>query len=628
MISKEVKLPSMGYLIRRYFWRFWKQSLILVTLSIVGAALTGLQPLLLAPALDASMPSSGSPASKISELNLNNIGATLLNWFSISNDNNPASLIVVVVILFIVIGIVAALADFLAHMLSNWVHVRANSDLQADLYKHLLNLDMQFYLRNRASELTSRFIIDAAEVTLSLDLSIRQILQSMFQIIIYGFLLFQTSGRLALAVVAISAVHFLINRVLKYRIQQSTSDRFDRLADTGSILNESFSNIRVIKCFTAETQENQRFRSLLDQLERITIQNSFYKHTDAPLRRITDTVALALMLVLSFMSLKSGALSTSGFIMFMVVVRQTIAPISTFAQSLIRLHGVRGSARRVLELLKIQLVQKQGQLELSAFNDSIQFKGVCFGYDATRTVLRNINFSLKKGEVLAVVGASGAGKTTMADLLVRLFDPQEGEILIDGVPITEYSLKSYRQLFGVVPQESLLNHLTVSENIAFGDRGGTCERLAHSIQIANAKEFIEHLPQKLDTPIGDRGVRISGGQRQRLAIARAIYVNPKILVLDEATSELDSQSEKLVQVAITEMLKDGTAFIIAHRLSTIKHADRILVLNAGEIEMIGTHEFLMKNSVTYKTLYELQDMNTDTAKSSKGISEAFNPGYK
>jgi ABC-type multidrug transport system fused ATPase/permease subunit len=606
MFSEEVKLSGMGGLIWRHISRYWKQSLLLVILSLAGATLTSLQPILLAPALDVTMPSNVSPATKISEISLNNIGATLLAWISVPVANDPTSFILAIVAMFLVVGIGAAVVDFTAHMLSSWINIHSYADLQAELYKHLMTLDLKFYLGNRANELTSRLINDAGEVTVSLDVAMRQALESLFQIVIYGYLLFKTSGSLALAVVAVSAVHFLINRVLKTRVQHSTADRFDKLADTGSVLNEAFSNIRVIKCFSAEDQENVRFRRVLDVLQRISMRFSLYKHTETPLRKITDSFALGLILVLSFKSMQSQELTTSGFLMFMIVVRQTIAPVSTFAQSMIRLYGGLGSARRMLELLGTRSEQKQGCRELNDFNASLEFKDVIFGYDSQRPVLKNINFTLKRGEILAVVGPSGAGKSTMADLLVRLFDPQKGQILIDGVPVDEYSLKSYRRLFGVVPQESLLNHLTIAENIAFGNTEEVPEKLEHAAEISNAREFIEHLPEKYQTQIGDRGVRLSGGQRQRIAIARAVYVSPKVLVLDEATSALDSESERAVQVAINKILEDSTAFIIAHRLSTIRHADRIMVLNNGEIEAIGSADELMQTSPTYRKLYNLQ----------------------
>lgn len=595
---------GMGYLAWRHMSSYWRQSLLLVVLSLMGATLTSLQPILLAPALDISLSSGRAAATQISGINLNNIGATIIAWLDIGED--PLNLVLLVVGIFFVVGLVAALTDFAAHMLSSWIGTHAYCDLQANLYGHLLSLDLKFFLKNRANELTSRFTNDAGEVATSLDVSMRQGFEAMLQILIYGVLLFQTSSSLALVVLGVSAIHFLINRYLKNRIQNSTADRFDKLADTGNMLNESFSNVRVIKCFTAEEKENQRFLRALDSFQRISLRFSLHKHTETPLRKITDSFALGLILIFAFRGMQAQELTPSGFLLFMVVVRQTIAPVSAFAQTLIRLHGGLGSARRVLELLHTRPEQRQGVRHLIDFKKNIQFINVSFGYDLHRHVLRKIDFTLNKGEVLAVVGPSGAGKSTLADLLVRLFDPQEGQVLIDGIPIEEYTIESYRQLFGVVPQESLLNHLTVAENIAFGERDASQGRLQDAARISNATEFIERMPAKFETLIGDRGVRLSGGQRQRIAIARAVYVNPKVLVLDEATSALDSESERAVQAAIDKILENSTAFIIAHRLSTIKHADRILVLNDGGIEAIGSSDELMQISPTYQKLYKLQ----------------------
>jgi subfamily B ATP-binding cassette protein MsbA len=606
-MKKTRNLSSLSHLVRRHLSRYWKQSVSLVLLSILAATLTSLQSLSLAPALEISLPSSKeSPALAIGDISLNNIGITFLIWIKELTGENPLYLMFFIALFFVLIGIIAAIVDFFAHMLSSWININANADLQLDLYRHLISLDLSFFLKSRTNEISSRFVNDVGEVTVSLDLSMRQMLESSVQILIYGYLLFQTSHSLALAVVAISVAHFFITRVLKNRIQSSTSVKLDKLADSSHVLNESLSNIKIIKIFSAEKLENSRFKKTLELLRAVSMRYSFYKHSETPLRKITDATALGLILVLSYTSFLSNELTSAGFFMFMLIVRQTIAPISIFAQSTIRLYNALGSAERVLEVFESRPEQKQGVSEIADFKESIEFKNVTFGYDIRRPVLNNINFKLKRGEILAVVGPSGAGKSTIVDILIRLFDPQTGQVLIDGVPVEKYSLNSYRSLFGVVPQESLLNHLTVAENIAFGRGEIIDEKLETAAHISNSAGFINNLSMRYQTQIGDRGVRLSGGQRQRIAIARAIYVNPRVLILDEATSSLDSESERSVQIAIDRILRESTALIITHRLSTIIKADRIMVLKSGEIDAIGPHSELIDSCELYRKFYEMQ----------------------
>ena len=606
MNNRTASLSDLQLLTGRHLRKYWVKSLLLVILSFFAAALTSLQPILLAPALDASTFSSAKPAANISQMTLNNAGSSILTWLNISSPIDPLSLIFIVVVLFVIVGVFAALIEFLAHMLSSWIGANSYCDLQGDLYRHVLSLDMSFFFKNKVGELTSRFVNDVGETSTAIDLSLRQAFDSLLQALIYGGMLFRTSKSLALMVIFVCFLHYFINRFLKKYVQKTTAERSDKLADTGSMLSESFYNIKVIKSFSAEKKAEATFTNFLGNLREASMRFSFFKHIESPLRKILDSFALGIILILAFKSMQSGELSTSGFLLFMLIVKQTIAPISLFAQSFTRLIGGLGSARRILELFENHSQQKEGRNKVVSFNVSIDFKNVCFEYNSSQTVLKDINFSLYKGEVLAVVGLSGAGKSTLADLLVRLYDPIAGSIKIDGVPVDHYTIKSYRKLFGVVPQESLLNHLSIAENIAFGSKQISQSKIDYAAEVANCKDFVNRLPQKFNTLIGDRGVRLSGGQRQRISIARAVYLNPFILILDEATSSLDSESERSVQRSIDKLTKKTTAFIIAHRLSTIMHADRILVLNNQTIEAIGTHDELIKNSPTYSKLFKLQ----------------------
>jgi ABC-type multidrug transport system fused ATPase/permease subunit len=341
-----------------------------------------------------------------------------------------------------------------------------------------------------------------------------------------------------------------------------------------------------------------------------TLEYSVFKNGETPLRRILDIAAIGVMLLLAFRAMQAGELTFQGFVLFMLVVRLTIAPISALAQALTRLQGGLGSARRVLEFLGREPVVVDGPRTDAQFKREIKLENVTFGYAADTPVFTGLNLTLKKGELLAIVGTSGAGKSTLVDLILRLYDPGTGRMTVDGVDVRQFNQESYRRLFGVVSQESLLFNESIADNIIFGRATGNDADLRRAADIANASEFISGLPEGFDTFVGDRGVRLSGGQRQRIAIARAIYASPPILILDEATSALDSGSERLVQQAIDRVLTTATAVVIAHRLSTILHADRIVVLDNGRIEAVDTHDALLATSPTYQRLYDLQFRST------------------
>ena len=594
-------------LIGRYLAPYWKQLVGLVGLSFLAATLNSITPLLLAPAMDIGAGTVVAPAQSLATLSLNNLGATLLSWQGAAPGPGRAWQVMwVTAVLFIIAGMAAALIEFSAYMLSAWISTRAYRDLQVALHRHLMGQELGYFLRSRVGELTSRFVTDAGEAMTALDFSVRTALQAALEIAIYGFLLAKTSLFLAGATVLVSIAHLGVNRLIGRRLRRSTATRLDSLGGVSSVLQEGFTTIRVIKSFGAEAHEHSRFVRVANLVRKTTLEFSIYKNGETPLRRITDIVAIGSMLLLAFSAMQAGQLTFQGFVLFMVVVRLTIAPISSLAQALTRLQGGLGSARRVLEFLAREPVVADGPRADAAFNKAIRLEGVSFGYSPETLVFTEVDLELRKGELLAIVGASGAGKSTLVDLMLRLYDPLSGCVTIDGVDVRLFNQSAYRRLFGVVSQESLLFNESIADNITFGRATGRQADLERAAEIANAADFIMALPEGYDTFVGDRGVRLSGGQRQRIAIARAIYSSPPILILDEATSALDSDSERLVQQAIDRVLTSATAVVIAHRLSTILHADRIVVLDNGRIEAVDTHEALLATNRTYRRLHDLQ----------------------
>jgi subfamily B ATP-binding cassette protein MsbA len=391
------------------------------------------------------------------------------------------------------------------------------------------------------------------------------------------------------------------------RLKSISKKSQEQMADINTTLFETISGIRVVKAFSMEAYEREKFKRQNIQFYRLAMKSVKRMTVVSPITEFVGIVCIALVLWIAASEILTGTLSCGAFATFLVALLSIMKPL----KRLTNVYGINqqalAAAARIFEVLDTEptVVEAKAAIELPRVRESISFEGVSFRYDR-REVLRDINLFVKVGEIVAFVGPSGVGKTTLVNLIPRFYDPQGGFIKIDGIDIRNTTFKSLRSQIGIVTQETILFNDTAASNIAYGSKETRMDDIQRAAKIANAHSFIMNMPQGYDTVIGERGFRLSGGEKQRLAIARAVFKDPPILILDEATSQLDTESEILVQEAIDHLMKGRTVFAIAHRLSTIKHADKIYVLEDGLIVEIGSHDELVKKSGLYKHLYDMQ----------------------
>jgi ATP-binding cassette, subfamily B, bacterial MsbA len=605
MIRRD-NLRTLLFLVRNFLGRFWLLDVVLVVLSIITALLTSVQPLVIAPAMDVTLLSRAEPARGLAEVTLNNLGPTILRVLQPEGAVDQRGVILATAAAYVVLASLTAGMSYAVRLLGAWVEGSACRDLQAAVFSRLLSLSMGYFVRQKSGDLVSRCVNDAFQTMVSLQLALRQILQTSIQLIFYSVLLLRTVPGLATAVLAVSLVHLAVTRFLRTGVYRGLVERFDSLAGLSARVQEVMQGIRVVKSFSAEEHEKRLFWAVAQQARAAYMRWSVTAQAEAPLRAAADALAFGAVLVLSFAYMQAGHLTPTGFVLFVFLSRQALAPAALFGQAVLAIRSSLGVGKQLVDILYSRPDLADGRREATPLTDALRLEDVSFAYESGAPVVSGINLEIRRGEVVAVVGPSGTGKSTLADLVLRLYDPSGGRVSLDGVDVREFRQASYRSLFGVVSQESLLFNATVRENIVYGRPADDPAALGRAAQVANAVEFIQQLPAGYETTVGDRGIRLSGGQRQRVAIARAVYGQPPVLILDEATSSLDTESERLVQEAIDRALQGRTALVIAHRLSTVVNADRIAVLNNGRIEAMGSHAELMAGSPTYRRLYELQ----------------------
>ncbi|MGE3527758.1 MAG: ABC transporter ATP-binding protein, partial [Gemmatimonadales bacterium] len=483
-------------------------------------------------------------------------------------------------------------------------------DLRRELFQHLLRLDLDFFQRTRAGQLIAGMISDVDQTKTAVTAALASFFQNFVVIAVTLVILGLTSWKLTLLTVATAPVLVLGIQVLLRRLRQHSRARAEERGEITATVAERLGAIKLIRAYGAEQIESERFHRQSDRYRKRVIRTQRYSSLTSPVSEIFGGVLVILIVyagTLPVFGAGGTPMSPAALITFLIASLKMMSPLKSITQFPAVLAVALASAERVFALLDLPATDQDRPDEAPAvFRREIVFDGVSFRYGDGDPVLRDVSFTVPKGAVLAIVGPSGAGKTTLVDLLPRFHDPVAGRILMDGAPLAGLTRSSLRRLIAVVGQDTQLLNDTVAANIAYGSPGASRDQVVRAATAANAAEFIAQLPAGYETMLGERGTRLSGGQRQRIAIARALLRDAPILILDEATSALDAESERLVQEAIDRLMTDRTVFVIAHRLATVRHADRIIVLSEGRIVEAGNHEELYQRGGLYRRLYDLQ----------------------
>ncbi|HEY0029313.1 MAG TPA: ABC transporter ATP-binding protein [Bacteroidia bacterium] len=484
-------------------------------------------------------------------------------------------------------------------------------DMRNKLYNKTLELPLSYYSEERKGDIISRMTTDVQEIEVSIMQSLEMIFREPLTIVVFLAVMLAISAKLTLiAFVLLPITALLIGRIGK-SLKRSASKGKEKMGVLLSIMDETLGGLRIIKGFNAEKNANEKFRTENQEYTNISIR--MYRKVDlaSPLSEFMGISVLVVILYLGGkMVIQDHSMDGTLLIIYLVMFSQLLPPAKSFTTAYYNVQKGLASSDRIDQILDAEVLIKDcpAPVSVTSFEKEIEYRNVSFAYRENEVgwVLNNINLKIQKGKTIALVGQSGSGKTTLADMLPRFYDTTSGEILIDGVSLKQAKIKDVRSLMGIVTQESILFNDTVYNNIAFGIENATQEKVTEAAKIANAHDFIMQMPDGYQTNIGDRGSKMSGGQRQRMSIARAVLKNPPILILDEATSALDTESERLVQDALNKLMKNRTSVVIAHRLSTIQHADEIIVMQKGLIIERGTHLQLLGSNGAYSKLHEMQ----------------------
>ena len=485
-------------------------------------------------------------------------------------------------------------------------------DMRMQIYRKIVSLPLGFFSNERKGDIIARISGDVQEVENSITSTIEMLLKNPILIVIYMLVLFRMSWKLTLFVLVFAPVMIGIMSVIGRKLKAHSTEAQQFWSDTMSQVEETLGGLRIIKAFLAEDKMTRRFENITENMKQKNSRVALRQASAHPVSEFLGSVMIAIVLWFGGTLIlgESAVIDAPSFMAYMAILYSIIQPIKDLSRAAYGIPKGLASMDRINVILNARnnIVEAAEPKTLTGFEKGISFENVSFRYEDGKEVLHSINLEIPKGKNIAIVGASGAGKSTLVDLIPRFYDPSGGSIKIDGVDLRDVSISSLRSLMGNVNQDPILFNDTIFNNIAFGVKDAGMEQVIQAAKIANAHEFIMDKEKGYDTVIGDRGMMLSGGQRQRLSIARAILKNPPILILDEATASLDTESERIVQQALDYLMSSRTTISIAHRLSTVKKADEIIVMNEGQIVERGKHDELIEKNGYYKKLYEMQSL--------------------
>jgi ABC-type multidrug transport system fused ATPase/permease subunit len=592
-----------------------KQALVLFTylkpyrtkfiLSMVFIALsaftTSLFPFFLGKMIDAASPGGsvgmmGDAPSMIEELGLKEIKWTL-NF--------------TLILIFVQLGFQTIFSFMRVYLLTE-VGEKSLADMRKDVYSKLLSMPMSYFTEKRVGELSNRISSDLSQIQDAISFTLAEFLRGVFTLVIGLGFIFWISTKLALVMLAVVPVIAVLAVVFGIRIRKMARKAQDQLAESGTIVQETFQGISIVKAFTSEVYEISRYVKSVYAVVDTAIVNARYRGAFISFMIFSVFGAIAFVMWYGANMIQTGELTMGSLTMFVIFSMFVGGTFAGFADMFSQLQKTLGATQSVREILRtkgepVELTQVAIESQY-VLKGNVTFKQVAFSYPSRNdvSVLKDITLMANNGEQIALVGPSGAGKSTIASLLLKFYEPTLGSILFDDKNSTTFPLTQLRKQMAFVPQDVILFGGSIAENIAYGKLGATAEEIADAARKANAHDFISKFPDGYETIVGERGIKLSGGQRQRIAIARAILKDPAILILDEATSSLDSESEQLVQEALDNLMKNRTSFVIAHRLSTIRNAHKIVVIDKGTVAEQGSHEQLMANNGLYRKLNDMQ----------------------